>query len=263
MTFKRINNKNLILTGGAGLLGTEFAIFLSKKGFNVFVLDNNQAKISILKKKINSYKIKNIQIHKVDITKYSQLKKLFNKIVSKFGDIKSIVNNAAMNSIPKRSKKNKILNFNVNKIKYEFDVSICGALNCVQLLLKTNKNYKNCNIVNIGSDLSVISPNQDLYSHLNFIKPISYSIIKHGTVGMTKYLATLLAEKKIRVNCLSPASIENNQNKIFKSKLTKMIPLKRLSKKNEFNELLLFLLSDDSSYITGQNIVADGGRSII
>ena len=80
---------------------------------------------------------------------------------------------------------------------------------------------------------------------------------------MTKYLATLLADRKIRVNCLSPASIENNQNKTFKKKLKKLIPLNRLSKKDEFNKLLLFLLSDDSSYITGQNIVADGGRSII
>ena len=95
-----------------------------------------------------------------------------------------------------------------------------------------NKKLDKCNILNIGSDLSVIAPDQRLYKHLNFIKPISYSIIKHGIVGMTKYLSALLAEKNIRVNCLSPASIENNQNQLFKKKIKKLIPLKRLSKKS-------------------------------
>ena len=263
MNFNRLNNKNLILTGGAGLLGTEFAIFLSKNGYKVFVLDNNKNKISNLKKKLKLSSAKDVYVFNVDITKYNKLKSIFKKIVTRFGDLKGIINNAAIDTIPKKEKNNKLINFNIEKIKSEFNISICGALNCVQLLLETNKSYKNCIIVNIGSDLSIISPNQKLYSHLNFIKPIGYSIIKHGTVGMTKYLATLLADRKIRVNCLSPASIENNQNKTFKKKLKKLIPLNRLSKQDEFNKLLLFLLSDDSSYITGQNIVADGGRSII
>ncbi|MBG02298.1 MAG: hypothetical protein CL470_08520 [Acidimicrobiaceae bacterium] len=262
MNFHQINNKNLILTGGAGLLGSEFTIFLAKNGFDVFILDNNSNKISLLKKKLKSLKITNVYIFKIDITDYIKLKKIYQKIVKKYGDIKVLINNAAVDSMPKKNKKKKI-NFERKKIIHEFDISICGSLNCIQLLLETNKKLNKCNIVNIGSDLSVISPNQNLYDHLNFIKPISYSIIKHGIVGMTKYLSTLLAEKKIRVNCLSPASIENNQNKAFKNKLKKLIPLKRLSKKSEFNKLLFFLISEDSSYITGQNIVADGGRSII
>lgn len=262
MNFNLTNNKNLILTGGAGLLGSEFGIFLAEQGYNVFIFDKNVNKILLLKKKLEKLKIKNVFIFKVDITKYHLLKKLYKKIITRYGDIKVLINNASIDWIPKKNKEIKI-ELNSKNIISEFNVSICGSLNCIQLFLEMNKKLDKCNILNIGSDLSVIAPDQRLYKHLNFIKPISYSIIKHGIVGMTKYLSALLAEKNIRVNCLSPASIENNQNQLFKKKIKKLIPLKRLSKKNEFNKLLLFLISEDSSYITGQNIIADGGRSII
>ena len=113
------------------------------------------------------------------------------------------------------------------------------------------------------SDLSLIAPNQDLYKGLNFVKPITYSVVKHGINGLTKYIASYWAHKNIRCNAIAPGGIINNQNKLFLKKIKKIIPLKRLAKKNEYNDLILFLCSDSSSYMTGSIVIADGGRTIL
>ena len=125
-----------------------------------------------------------------------------------------------------------------------------------------SKQKKGGNIINISSDLGIIAPDQRLYDHTSFRKPVSYSVIKSGIIGMTKYTASYWA-KKIRCNALAPGGIFNNQNKIFLSKIKKLIPMNRMAKINEYNKTILFLASDASSYITGSIIVADGGRSII
>ena len=116
--------------------------------------------------------------------------------------------------------------------------------------------------MNIGSDLSTIAPDQRLYSHLNSLKPVTYSVV-HGIVGLTKYLASYWSNKNIRVNCLSPGGIYIKKFKTFIKKIKKLIPLNRMANKNEYNEVIQFLCSDASSYMTGQNIVIDGGRTII
>ena len=119
---------------------------------------------------------------------------------------------------------------------------------------------KKGNILNIGSDLSIISPNQNIYD--NFVKPISYSIAKHSVVGLTKYIATYLAKYNVRCNALCPGGIFNKHDKKFVKKLSKLIPLNRMAKINELNKAMFFLISDDSSYVTGHSLVVDGGRTI-
>ncbi len=118
-------------------------------------------------------------------------------------------------------------------------------------------------IINIGSDLSVIAPNQDLYNHLNIIKPVGYTIVKSGLHGLTKYLASLWGGEGIRVNTLSPGGILNNQDKNFVKKIKKIIPMKRMAKLSEYNETIKFLCSDSSAYMNGHNLIIDGGRTII
>ena len=98
---------------------------------------------------------------------------------------------------------------------------------------------------------------------LNFVKPVTYSVVKHGINGLTKYAAAYWAEKNVRCNALAPGGIFNNQKKSFLNKIKKVIPLKRLAKKNEYNNLILFLCSESSSYMTGSIVIADGGRTII
>ena len=121
-------------------------------------------------------------------------------------------------------------------------------------------------VVIIASDLSVISPDQRLYNLENenqiFFKPITYSVIKTGLIGFVRYLSTYWAPRGIRINAISPGGVEQDQPENFKIALRSRIPLGRLARKDEYNKALRFLLSDGSSYLTGQNIIIDGGRSV-
>ena len=123
-------------------------------------------------------------------------------------------------------------------------------------------------ILNISSDLSVIAPDQRIYQQkelerkLQPVKPITYSVIKSGLIGLTRYLATYWPDRGIRSNALSPGGVYNKQDKEFVKNLSKLIPMGRMAKIDEYKGAIQFLCSDASSYMNGQNIVIDGGRSI-
>ena len=123
-------------------------------------------------------------------------------------------------------------------------------------------------ILNVASDLSIISPDNRLYNEENIdnnkanVKPIVYSVVKTGLIGLTRYLATYWAENNIRCNAISPGGVFNNQDQNFIKKIKKLIPLGRLASKDEYKSSVQFLCSEASSYMTGQNIVIDGGRSV-
>ena len=124
---------------------------------------------------------------------------------------------------------------------------------------------KTGSIINIGSDLSIIAPNQKIYksSYNNYIKPVTYSVIKHGILGLTKYFSALYGKDNVRVNMISPGPIKNNQSKDLLEELNNIIPMNRLGNYKDLLGALFFLANKESSYITGQNIVIDGGRTII
>ena len=123
------------------------------------------------------------------------------------------------------------------------------------------ENKKGGVIINIASEYSVITPDHRIYSKKNY-KPITYPVIKTGLLGLTKYLATYWVKNGIRCNAFSPGGVYENQNKKFVTKLKKLIPMGRMANKNEYHSVIQFLCSDASSYLNGQNIVMDGGRSI-
>ena len=126
-------------------------------------------------------------------------------------------------------------------------------------------NNKNGSIINIGSDLSVIAPNQKIYksSYKNYKKPPTYSVIKHGLLGLTKYYASLYAENNVRVNMVSPGPVKNNQSRSLINELQNITPMKRLNKPEDLFGVLEFLSNKNSNFITGQNIIIDGGKTII
>ena len=122
-------------------------------------------------------------------------------------------------------------------------------------------------ILNIASDLAVIAPDQRIYRKPGLpdsrqpVKPVTYSVVKTGLIGLTRYLATYWAEQGVRVNAISPGGVLNKQPAEFVKKLSDLIPLGRMATKNEYQGAVLFLCSDASSYMTGQNLIVDGGRS--
>ena len=255
--------KTIIITGGCGLLGWEFANALAHQGNKIFVLDNSKKNI-FLKKKIN--KKKNIFIIYCDITKKTSVVKVAKKILKSSDKIDILINNACINyspNIKNKSDVNSFINFKIERFDREMNVGLKGAIICSQVFGKEMLKVKNGSIINIGSDLSIKAPDQSLYSHLNTTKPVTYSIIKTAIHGLTLYLASLWGSKGINVNTLSPGGIYNSQDKTFLKKIKNKIPLKRMAKINEYNELIKFLCSDGSKYMNGHNLIFDGGRSII
>jgi NAD(P)-dependent dehydrogenase (short-subunit alcohol dehydrogenase family) len=123
-------------------------------------------------------------------------------------------------------------------------------------------------ILNIASDLSIFAPDQRLYKKDGLqpeqqpVKPVTYSVIKHGLIGLTKYLATYWADRGVRCNALSPGGVFNEQGEEFVKKLTNLIPMNRMASKDEYRGAVQFLCSDASAYMNGQNITMDGGRSV-
>ena len=248
-----LKNKKILVTGAAGLLGGEFVKSLIYAGAKCYAVDINKKKLKILKNKIKSSRL---EIFNCDITNKIEVINLYKKLDKKKTFINIIINNAANNYSPS-------LNMTENW-QNDLDVILLGAKNIIEVFIKKMIIKRNGNIINIGSDLSIIAPDQRIYKDIkNFIKPLSYSVAKHGIVGLTKYYASLLGNKNIRCNCLSPAGVYNNQNIKFKKKLENLIPLGRMAKKDEYNKVINFLCSDGSSYMTGHNLVMDGGRSII
>ena len=257
-----LKNKVAIITGACGLFGTEQIKALLESSCTVIGIDIDKYKIKSIKKKIPN---KNLILLSCNLTNFSKANKLSKLILKKYKKIDILINNLSFDYKPnkKLNKKESLNSLSISTWKKHLDLGLTSAFICSQIFGKIMETKKKGVILNIGSDLSIIAPDQRLYSHLNSLKPVTYSVVKHGIVGLTKYLASYWSSKNIRVNCLSPGGIYNKQDKNFTKKIKKLIPLNRMAHKNEYNEVIQFLCSDASSYMTGQNIIIDGGRTII
>jgi len=266
----KLDKKFCLITGAAGLLGHEHACAILEANGNVVLTDVNKKKLiqtyKKLKSKFNSQKILYFEMDVCNLTSIKNVLTELKKIKIK---IKILINNAAIDS--KVNKNNnfsnnfKFENFSLEMWNKEIQVGLTGAMLCSKIFGREMKTGGGV-ILNIASDLSVIAPNQSLYKNKlekkSNVKPVTYSVVKHGLIGLTKYLATYWPKNRIRCNALSPGGILNNQGKEFLSKINPQIPLNRLANKNEYKAAVQFLCSDASSYMTGQNLVIDGGRSI-
>ena len=249
-----LKNKVAVITGGCGFFGPQIASALAELKCKVILLDIRK----------NKFRQKYIEKILVDITDEHEMRIKIREIIKKYKKIDILVNNASIDYKPKKKFKSPSFeNMDIEKWNHEVDVGLTGAFISSKLICKQMIRRRSGIILNISSDLSIIAPDQRLYSHLGSFKPVTYSVIKHGIIGLTKYLASYLAKYNIRVNCISPGGIQNNQDKTFIKKIEKLIPLGRMAKKNEYKEIIQYLCTDSSSYMTGQNIVIDGGRSII
>ena len=245
--YRDLNNKNIILTGGSGFLGKQITAAFLKNNSNIYILD--------LKKP--NLKSKKIIYFKCDISNEKEVKKVALKLKSKKIDI--LINNAANDYIPFKTKtKISFENFDIQKWNNDLAVGLGGAFLCTKIFGSIMAKKKAGVILNISSDLGIIAPDQSLYKDLKFEKPVTYSVVKHGLNGLTKYAAAYWANKNVRCNAIAPGGIINNQNVKFLNKIKKIIPMGRLAKKNEYNNLILFLCSEQSSYMTGSIVVADG-----
>lgn len=267
-----LKDKVIVVTGAAGLLGFEFckAIIIAK-GIPILIdINEKLLKVKVAEIK-NEFPKCAFDSYIVDITNEKKVKRNSDEIISKYGKIDGLINNAANN--PKIEDNDKINfsrleNFNLDVWHNDLNIGLLGSfLSTKYYGFAISKNLKGGSIINVSSDLGVIAPNQNLYKkdgiidELQSVKPVTYSVVKHGINGLTKYLSTYWADKNVRCNSICPGGVFNNQPEEFLEKVSKLIPLGRMAKKEELNGIIIFLLSDASSYVNGSIINIDGGRT--
>lgn len=268
-----LKDKVIVITGGAGMLGFEFAKSISKYNGIPIILDIDKKKINLVK---NFFKKKNLKYSCFQCN-LSEEKDVFEKsklILKKFKKIDCLINTASQTKSSMESNEDDFFeSFEKYKLKL-FQDSIKDNLSSIfistKIFGKHMKKSKAGSIVNIASDVGVISPDHRIYQKnlkinyngVKFNTPLSYVMSKSAIIGMTKYLSTYWAKFNIRVNSISPSGVYNNHDKKFVEILSSKIPLNRMAKKDEINGAVVFLCSDASSYITGHNLMVDGGKSV-
>ena len=252
-----LSNKVIILTGAAGLLGTEYAHGLSQAGANVVLADLNFDKCKKLSLNLNKkYDVNSFPI-KLDVTKINSINTMIKAVIKKFSKIDILINNAYFSEAGYT--KIKFENYDLDIWKKGLNVNLSGIFLCCQQIGKIMKKQKKGNIINISSIYGIVAPDQRIYGNTKIIKSALYSVTKSGVLNFTRYLASYWRQDGIRVNTLSLGGVEENQNIIFKKNYSNKTMIGRMAKKDEYVGALIFLSSNASSYMTGSNLVIDGG----
>ena len=256
-----------VVTGGAGLLGTEFCKTLAEAGAAVVVADLNQDVADKVAKGLTEagYTAAGFGL---DVTRLESTRELASITVSKFGRLDILVNSAALDpkfdpdAAAKGIAPGAFEDYPLEQWNAALNVNLTGIFlvtqACVQSMLKQGKG----SIINICSTYGLNGPDQRIYikdGKRVAYKPVYYTTTKAGVMGFTKYLAAYYAETEIRVNALTPGGVYNNHEEYFVKNYSAKTIMGRMAKKDEMNGALLFLASDASSYMTGNNVVVDGG----
>jgi NAD(P)-dependent dehydrogenase (short-subunit alcohol dehydrogenase family) len=265
-----LNKRYAVITGGAGLLGIEHARAILEVNGSVILWDIDSKALDFVTQKLKSeFEPSRVYSSKIDVTKEIEIRSAIDLLKVENIEVSILINNAAIN--PKYNSTeldySRLENFSIENWDNEITVGLTSAFLCSKIIgSRMAKNHIGV-ILNIASDLSLIAPDQRLYKMPNKtpdnqpVKPVTYSVVKTGLVGLTKYLATYWNEQGVRVNSLSPGGVFENQPDEFVKKISSLIPLGRMARSDEYRSAVQFLCSDASSYLTGQNIVIDGGRS--
>ena len=268
-----IENKVCVVTGGGGLIGMKHTEAIMEGGGIAILLDVVPTGMERVKDEIRKEYGENkiVESYVVDITDRNALEKIRDELLEKYGHIDVLINNAANNpKVESKSDNLKAMRFHdfpVELWNQDIAVGLTGAMLCAQVFGKVMEDQKSGVILNISSDYGLIAPDQRIYrkeglpEDQQIIKPVSYSVVKHGIIGLTKYLAVYWADKGIRVNTLCPASLSNGQDEEFVSKISKLIPMGRMSRPDEYVCTVLYMISDATTYMTGSTVILDGGRT--
>jgi NAD(P)-dependent dehydrogenase (short-subunit alcohol dehydrogenase family) len=266
-----LSDRVAIVTGGAGLLGYYHGAILAAAGARVVLLDlgaaNPENKAERLTNELGGSAIG----VPCDITSEVSLQHARDQILERFGRIDILINNAANNPKVEDSDNSwsRLENFPLDLWESDIRVGLTGAFLCSRIFGMEMVKRGSGVIVNIASDLAVIAPDQRLYRVEGLpdeeqpVKPVTYSVVKTALIGLTRYLATYWSSANIRVNAISPGGVFNGQPEVFLGRLKQLIPMGRMANRDEYQGAILFLCSDASSYMTGTNLVIDGGRTCL
>ena len=268
-----LEGKTALITGAAGLLGVEHAMALLSIGASVVMTDVDENSLAqVHREERSQLDLDRVRLEQMDVTSSSSVLQTAEKLADEGVRVDILVNNAAVDPKVGGGSAGKELlrleTFPVDEWERQMAVGLRGAFLCSQVFGTRMARDGGGVILNVSSDLSVIAPDQRLYRQTDLpddrqpVKPVTYSVVKTGLIGLTRYLATYWADSGVRANALSPGGVQTEQDPEFVSRISSLIPLGRMAHRSEYRSAVQFLCSDASAYMTGQNLVIDGGRSV-
>ena len=269
-----LTDKVVVITGGAGKLGQKHAEAVAEfKGIPIILDLLEEPAEAVALRITNEYGVRSMGME-LDITDESQVAQCCQELLQKYGKIDVLINNATKNpkveSAVKERNFSRLENFDLEVWNQDMAVGLTGAFLCAKHFgFAISKNSNGGSIINISSDLGVIAPDQQLYQmeglpdEQQTVKPVSYSVVKTGLIGLTRYLATYWALKNVRCNALCPGGILNDQlTDDFLNKMHQRFPMGRMAHVDDYKSAIVFMISEASSYLNGAVLSIDGGRSV-
>jgi NAD(P)-dependent dehydrogenase (short-subunit alcohol dehydrogenase family) len=265
-----LTGRVVVITGGAGLLGQRHGEAVADAGGIPVLADTRTDHLDLDRAGFADRFGSQAAIIGVDVTDPRSVEALLEAVLSRYGRADVLINNAANN--PKMDagsdvEFSRLESFTLAQWQADLAVGLTGAFLCSRVIGGEMARRGSGVIVNVASDLALIAPDQRLYrkaglpEELQPVKPITYSVVKSGLLGLTRYLATYWATSGVRVNAISPGGVYTDQPDDFVQRLSDLIPLGRMARADEYEGAILFLCSDASSYMTGANLIVDGGRT--
>ncbi len=258
-----LDGKVAIVTGALGLLGQPHCQALADYGAKVVVcdLDSSQSRLFAGELPTDSVGVG------VDVTSPESIQKLLAAVLDRFGQVDVLINNAAINDMFETpalaAEQSKFENYPLDMWRQSLAVNVTGVFLCSQIIGSQMAKQGHGSIINIASTYGIVGPDQSLYRSLSgrqlFYKSPAYPTTKGAVIAFTRYLAAYWGQAGVRVNALSPGGVENGQDDYFISNYAARTPLKRMARPTDYKGAILFLASDASSYMTGANLVVDGG----
>lgn len=253
-----LSGKIIVLTGAAGNLGSQYVDGLSQAGANVVLADMNYSDCIRIEKNIRTkYDVDPLSVN-LDLTNKKSISNLVSKVVKKYSKIDVLINNAAYQGTDK-IRKTPFEKLSLNDWNKAVSVNLTGIFLLCQQVGAIMKKQKHGNIINIGSTYGLVAPDQRIYGNSGQNAGAFYSATKSAVINLTRHLASYWANTGIRVNTLSPGGVERNQTRDFITNYSNKTMLGRMARKDEYVGAIIFLASDASSYMTGSNLIIDGG----
>ena len=261
-----LTGKVAIVTGALGLLGRQHCAALAEAGANVVVADLDATGSAAL---AETLPVPGLGVH-LDVTEPDSIAAVVDEVMARYGRINILVNNAAINekfeSPAQAAEQSRFEHYPLNLWLQALEVNLTGVFLCSQHVGRCMAEAGQGSIINVASTYGIVAPNQSLYRDLDgaqrFYKSPAYPTTKGAVLAFTRYLAAYWGEKGVRVNALSPGGVQNGQDAAFVNRYADRTPLGRMAQPEDYKGAVQFLASDASAYMTGANLVVDGGWTI-
>lgn len=261
-----VQDKVVVVTGGLGQLGRQFSLALVNRGAKVAIFDAQVDEKRVAERFRERYTADNLLFLPVDVTQRDSLDAAFRQVEVKWGIPHGLINNAGLDSPPNApiEENGPFETYPESSWDKVMQVNVKGVMLCCQLVGGAMAAVGRGSIINICSVYGLVSPDQRIYEYRRaggeaFYKPVAYSVSKSALLNLTRYLATYWAASNVRVNTLTFGGVFNNQDKQFLKGYCARVPLGRMAREDDYNGAIIYLLSDASAYMTGSNMVIDGG----